>query len=177
MSLDQFSLPQSRRSPVTQRPASLRGDNSHSSPTAFYHSAMVLKYGISIALSWAACAGSSAAPCAPTLLSEAEAKQLVMLVPVAQSISQSGGTLIAEPCCKPSEPFYTFMVTTDLVKATLLENGLVGYFSVNKITGQVFDVADVESVGPQLRVLQQRLRAKHCVSEAVLDQNKDKTPQ
>ena len=45
---------------------------------------------------------------------------------------------------------------------------MLGYFSVNKVTGRVVNVADEDAVGKELEKLQAKLRAKHCIGQALV---------
>lgn len=42
------------------------------------------------------------------------------------------------------------MVITNATDSMVLDNGLVGYYAVSKVTAQVFDVADDEVMGPRV---------------------------
>jgi len=65
------------------------------------------------------------------------------------------------------DEFYFYEVlSTKSTTTNSLGNGVIGYFGVNKTTGQVVELNSTEpSVkGAELEKMQSRLRAKRCVS-------------
>ena len=113
--------------------------------------------------------------CVPTPLSEGEARQLVMAVSDAIAVEKAGGKVTAESYVPPQRKhvFYYFALTTTLTKATLLDNGIIGYFSVNKQTARVVNVAEKDVAGKELERLQVTLRAQHCIDQSLIDKEKD----
>jgi len=70
-----------------------------------------------------------------------------------------------------TETFYFYeLLSTKSTETTPLDNGVLGYFGVNKRTGQVVESnSEKPSVdGSELRKLQVRLRQKHCVGQDVV---------
>ena len=104
--------------------------------------------------------------CAATPLTQQEAERLVMAVPEAVTAEKIGGKL-SVVTWKPAHPntsFYYFMLlSTVSTPTTPLDNGMLGYFSINKETGRVVNDAGEVTVGKELERLQAKLRAKHCI--------------
>lgn len=116
--------------------------------------------------------------CPATPISIAEARQLATSVPEAISIKRAGGavTVISYMPPRHKDAFYYLVLMTTRTKQTLLNNGIIGYFSVNKVTGLVVNVADEDVVGEQLEKLQAELRAKRCISRALVVANQGVEP-
>jgi len=118
-------------------------------------------------------------PCTATTISRIEAERLVMSVADAVTARKIGGQLSVVEW-KPehaSDVFYYFMLlSTVSAPSTPLDNGMLGYFSVNKITGRVVDVAGGDAVGVELERLQATLRAKHCIDEKMIATGKNVEP-
>jgi len=94
-----------------------------------------------------------------------------MAIPAALTAHAAGGHVDARPSGPESKLFYTFMLLTDGKEPpTLLDNGLIGYFAVNRITGRVVEaVVGEESMrGETLENLQLRLRHAHCISDGLV---------
>ncbi len=62
--------------------------------------------------------------------------------------------------------FYT--VLTNKKQLTLLDNGLIGYFAVNKRTGQVVETASGALVQSKAETLQIEIRSQHCISPEIV---------
>jgi hypothetical protein len=121
---------------------------------------------------------ANAATCTPTKLSLSEATRLVTSIPEAITERQHGGDVLThsyEPKDGNSE-FYYFVLQTPDLQSTLLQNGLMGYYAVNKSTGEVWNVAPEETVGRDLKNLQRKLRAQHCVSPLIVSKNQNVEP-
>jgi hypothetical protein len=118
--------------------------------------------------------------CVPTHLSQKEAQRLVLTIPDAVAARKLGSKLSAvnyDPGPTYShEQFYYFMLLSSMTKATLLDNGIIGYFSVNKATGRILDVADEEVLDETLAKLQAALWVKHCVSQDLILKNQTIAP-
>lgn len=110
----------------------------------------------------------SAQTCTAKPLSRKEAAQLLEVIPAAQYAKKVGGTISALDWSPGhdyrDDVFYFFVVFTSPPTGTPLENGLLGYFGVNKSTGEVIDLNEKVVHDPALKELQKRLRTKHCVS-------------
>jgi hypothetical protein len=107
-------------------------------------------------------------PCTVTPLSRLEAERLVMAVPEAVTAEKMGGKLsvVAWKPAHPNASFYYFMLLSTVSSPTTpLNNGMLGYFSVDRETGRVINVAGEKTVGKELERLQARLRVKHCISQ------------
>ena len=122
--------------------------------------------------------------CVASRLSDDEASQLVMHVPDAIRAEHAGGklyTLDYAPDINYRKDLFIFFelhTKGDGVKTTLLENGLIGYFAVNKITGQVFNgLPEFGAItGKSLSKLQSKLRSAHCIGKALTAKYNDVTP-
>ncbi len=121
---------------------------------------------------------ASGQPCTNSPFTRDEARDLVKAVPDAIASKKMGGELSAVDWTPPTgynkEKFYLFeLLTTKSLPTTPLGNGVVGYFGVNKATGQVVELnSDKPAVlGPELKRLQQKLRTKHCVSRSLVKRN------
>jgi hypothetical protein len=117
--------------------------------------------------------------CVATPLSRKEAERLVLSVPDALVAKKLGGKLSAMAYKPPhsNDVFYYFtLLSTVSTPTTPLNNGMLGYFSVNKISGRVVNVADEDAAGKELEKLQAKLRAKHCIGQDVVLKNQDVAP-
>ena len=113
-------------------------------------------------------------PCVATPLSRKEAERLVLSIPDALAAKKMGGKLSAMESQPPhsNDSFYYFtLLSTISAPTTPLNNGMLGYFSVNKVTGRVVNVADEDTVGKELEKLQAKLRAKHCIGRGLVLKN------
>jgi hypothetical protein len=120
---------------------------------------------------WLISSSVASASCSPTPLSQAEGHDLVMGIPAAIAARASGGHVSAVPSGPKRRLFYTFMLLTDGKQPpTLLDNGLLGYFAVNRITGRVVEATAGEETmrGETLDRLQSRLRSEHCINDALV---------
>ena len=84
-------------------------------------------------------------PCPATPLSKKEAVDLLRFIPAAQAAQQIGGSISAVDW----SPGYTFrddvyyffmLLSTKSPPGSPLDNGMLGYFGVNKMTGQVVEL-------------------------------------
>jgi hypothetical protein len=113
---------------------------------------------------------SAQTSCVPTPLSPNEAKVLLKNIPEALSAKHIGGKLSVIDWSPGSsyrtESFYLYeLLSTKSTETTPLDNGVLGYFGVNKRTGQVVELnSDKPSVeGAELKRLQVRFRKEHCI--------------
>ena len=113
--------------------------------------------------------------CAPTILSQAEAKQLILKVPEALAAITLGGKLSTAVWKRPGvNDVYAFELRSTVSLPTApIDNGLIGYYSVSKKTGRVLDVAFEEVAGKKLEELQEKLRIKHCVGRSLVQEERD----
>lgn len=121
---------------------------------------------------------STQATCSPTPITPQEARQLLHAIPQAKASQRIGGAISIVDWTPGAgyrtERFYLFEVlSTKSTTTTPLDNGVIGYFGVNKATGQIVELnSEAPSVeGKQLRRLQDMMRAKHCVSDAQVKEN------
>ena len=77
-----------------------------------------------------------------SLLSKADGDKLILLTPEAQKAAKSGLLPSLHPSGRLSwaspHPSYTRLLTGD--RGGVLDNGILDYFTVDRITGQVYDV-------------------------------------
>ena len=125
-----------------------------------------------------AVAQSSVRPCLSTPITKHEAQDLVKAIPDAIASTKIGGDLSVVDWKPPkgynAGKFYLFeLLTTKSLPTTPLGNGVLGYFGVNKATGQVVELnSDKPAVeGPELRKLQDKLRVRHCISKDLVRRN------
>lgn len=118
--------------------------------------------------------------CRSSLLTPDEARDVVKAVPDAIASKKIGGELSvidwAPGNSYNTEKFYFFeLLTTNSLPTTPLGNGVLGYFGVSKVTGQVVELnsQSQEVQGAELRRLQQKLRTKHCVTKELTRRNLD----
>jgi hypothetical protein len=114
--------------------------------------------------------------CAPSLLSKDESQRLLSVIPAAESARRLGGRVDAVDWTRGAEfrndVYYFYMLLTDRKQATLLDNGLIGYFAVNKRTGSVVEAASGATVqGKALAMRQAEIRTRHCVTREMLNKN------
>ncbi len=83
------------------------------------------------------------AACLPRQLSKQEARRLVSIVPAAEAAKRLGGRIDAMDWFPGADfrndVYYFYVVLTDKKQVTVLDNGLIGYFAVNKKTGEVME--------------------------------------
>ena len=115
---------------------------------------------------------SGQAACSPSSLSPNEAKNLLKLTPQALAAKRIGGQLSVVDWSPGSgyrtESFYFYeLLSTKSTDTTPLDNGMLGYFGVNKRTGQVVELNSEKAAieGTELRRLQVRFRKEHCIGE------------
>ena len=126
----------------------------------------------------ASCAGLEKA-CTPSDISRTEAEKVLGSIPAALEAKHSGGTLSFVRWDPGSDfrsgRFYFFQLLSSTTSETPLDNGMIGYFGVNKKTGEVVELnsAKPHVDGTELQRLQKALRAKHCVTEQLVRANAD----
>lgn len=109
------------------------------------------------------------AACVPRPLSKEEARRLLSVVPAAAAAKRLGGRVDAMDWSPGpdfrNDLYYFFTVLTDKKQITILENGLIGYFAVNKTTGEVVEAtSDARVESKTLETVQGKIRAQHCIS-------------
>jgi hypothetical protein len=117
--------------------------------------------------------------CGPTPILRDEAEKLLGVVPEVLAAKHEGGKLTFvnwEP--GPDyrvRTFYFFQVLSTATSTTVLDNGMIGYFGVNRVTGEVVELnSDKPHVdGIDLKRLQTALRVKHCVNDKLVRANAD----
>jgi len=120
------------------------------------------------------------AQCRPTALSQREGQQLLEAIPQALAAQHAGGKLSVVEWNPGSgyraEVFYLYMLlSTKSLPTTPLDNGVLGYFGVNKTTGEVVELnSGKPSVqGTTLMKLQKKIRASHCIDRQLVIANQD----
>src|SRR5471032_73275 len=108
------------------------------------------------------------AGCTATPISQLEAQHLVTLIPQAVTAAQLGGKVEAmqwNPAYGKDLFFYFMLLSTVSPPNTPLDNGMLGYYAVNKLSGRVVEaVVGTETMrGQELESLQANVRAKHCI--------------
>lgn len=123
---------------------------------------------------------NSQAQCSATRLSTKEAEGLLRVIPEALEAEHLGGrvpvVMWSPGVSYRTDEFYFYqLVSTKSLATTPLDNGMIGYFGVSKITGQVVELnSDQRSVeGTELSRAQRTIRAKHCVSRDLVAQHQD----
>ena len=134
----------------------------------------VLSFAITTALA------APPASCKPSGLSLSEAQSLLEATDALSAARRSDGepSIISGSGGHHPGDFYYFVVygTGPAARASA-DGGLMGYFAVQTATGRVFDTVLTEEVtGATLASVQLRLRAKHCVTDAVLKEWSDVWP-
>lgn len=126
----------------------------------------------------ASCAGSGKT-CTPSEISGTEAEKVLGSIPAALAAKYSGGTLSFVKWDPGSDfrsgQFYFFQLLSSSTSDTPLDNGMIGYFGVNKRTGEVVELnSDKPHVdGTELQRVQKALRIKHCITEKLVRANAD----
>ena len=109
------------------------------------------------------------AACVPRPLLNEEARRLLSMVPMADAAKRLGSRIDAMDWLPGSDfrndVYYFYTVVTDKKQVTILENGLIGYFAVNKTTGEVMEATSDKRVESKaLETMQGKIRAQHCIS-------------
>ena len=109
------------------------------------------------------------AACAPRPLSREEARRLLSVVPAAAAAKRLGGRVDAMDWLPGpdfrNDVYYFFTALTDKKEVTVLENGLIGYFAINKTTGQGVEATSGTAVQSNaLEAMQGKIRGQHCIS-------------
>ena len=121
--------------------------------------------------------------CSPTGITQEEAETLVEATLELNAVRQSGGKsgpVVYTPT-EDYSPFFYYFVVYDSVPARRTSAAVrpVGYFAVQHSTGKVFDLKpspkDLDDE-PGLKLLQQKLRRQHCVTDEVLEKWHDSEP-
>ncbi len=145
-----------------------------------------LRPSLLAALAWlsvAASASAAEAPCISSKLTRAEAEQLVLQVPAVLAIQGSGGKVEAQDWQpagaygRSSTFFYYFALQRPKLETLPLQSGLVGHFAVNVYSGRVVSLDGGGEVDNAALVkLQSQLRAKHCISAQLVQENAEISP-
>ena len=132
-----------------------------------------LSLGMTIAL-----AAPPAPSCKPSGFSFEEAQSLLEATDDLRAVRRAGDELSISGSGDGSGDFYYFVVYGAGPRARAsADGGLIGYFAVQTATGRVFDQGLIQEVtGTVLGSMQRRLRAEHCVTEAVLNKWNDVWP-
>src|SRR5438270_4062052 len=115
--------------------------------------------------------------CSPTHISRDEAEKLLAVVPEALAAKHAGGKLTFVNWEAGSDynvnAFYLFQVLSTATSTTVLDSGIIGYFGVNKLTGEVVELNSDKPLvdGTDLKRMQVSLRAKHCINEQLVRAN------
>jgi len=116
--------------------------------------------------------------CSPAPLSQDDARNLVRLIPDALAAQRIGGKLTVidwKPGHDYREDVFFFfeLLSTKSLPTTPLDNGVLGYFGVNRTTGEVVQLdSDTWIKGATLKRLQDKLRASHCISADLVRKNR-----
>lgn len=104
------------------------------------------------------------AVCTPRSLSRHEAIETLRLIPRAVIARRSGATVSAFPWrAGLGADFWSFMLMGSPPTHTFLDNGIMGYFSVNRRTARVIDL-NLEVVhGIELDRYRRRIVRTHCL--------------
>ncbi len=100
----------------------------------------------------------------------------MLAIPAALAAKESGGQVSAEQWfpgedCRIEEFYFFMLLSTVGTPNTPLNNGMLGYFGVHKVTGKVVELNSSEpSVrGDKLLKVQLRLMTKHCITPSVVN--------
>jgi hypothetical protein len=123
---------------------------------------------LSMLLAASSAVGAQAA-CVPKPLSREEARHLLTVIPAIDAAKRLGGRIDATDWSPGSDfrndIYYFYMVLTNKRQVTLLDNGLIGYFAVNKRTAQVVETTSGAPVQSKaLETMQTEIRSQHCIS-------------
>lgn len=120
------------------------------------------------------------AQCSATRLSTKEAESLLRVTPGALEAKRLDGKLSivlwSPGASYRTDEFYFYqLLSSKSLPTTPLDNGMIGYFGVNKVTGQVVEMnSDKPSVeGTELSRVQQAVRAKHCIGSDLVARHQD----
>ena len=118
--------------------------------------------------------------CSPSALAPEEARNLLKMIPDALAATKTGGKLSLVdwspgPHYRLDEFYFYELLTTKSLPTTPLDNGVIGYFGVNKFTGQVVELnsPDPEVKGTGLEKMQTSLRTRHCVGRDLVRKYQD----
>ena len=115
--------------------------------------------------------------CQPTEISRSEARSLVEAVPGNLAVEDRGGKLMIEgwePDGGRNDEFFFFGAWASEEGRTSADNGLMGYFNVNKRTARVSDGVLFDEIhGKELEKLQMKLRRKHCIGRDLVEARRD----
>ncbi|MGH9756305.1 MAG: hypothetical protein ACRD4M_01085 [Candidatus Acidiferrales bacterium] len=118
------------------------------------------------------------AGCAPTEISASEAEILIYFLPASEAVRAQGydvGWERQESQKLNQKDFYVFWV----YDATRPSNGsvTVGYFSVNKHTGEVWGDSEEQFItSKSILAIQKILRRNHCINEGIIRKYTDRRP-
>lgn len=108
--------------------------------------------------------------CVPRAFSRVEAEGILRTIPQVLVLRPSADdpSLVewSPGATYRTEDFFFFEVLASRRRATVLDNGVIGYFGVNKSTGEVLELNSPRRFvwGPALERLQNKLRAEHLRS-------------
>ena len=112
--------------------------------------------------------------CTSQPVPESALRALLQVLPDVATAKQAGGKISVMPWNPGSEyridVFFFYMVSTSSSgPPVLLDNGLIGYFGINKKTGEVYEFVTQEPVTAKaLTNLQRQLRTKYCISDQAI---------
>jgi len=132
---------------------------------------------ISAAMQWSLALGG----CTATPISQLEAQHLVTLIPQAVIAAGLGGKVEAkqyDPSDGKDMFFYFMLLSSVSPPNTPLDNGMLGYYAVNKLSGQVIEaVVGAETMrGQELERFQAKVRAKHCIGQTLVSKSEKLAP-
>jgi hypothetical protein len=117
--------------------------------------------------------GTAAACSAASKLTDDDARILLYVTPAAVAARQAGTDVDIEPSA-PSEQFpasdyfVAALVSQKPTSGSVLGNGILGYFAVDKRSGEVESTTDFTSVnGKELSRVQAYMRRSHCITAAI----------
>jgi hypothetical protein len=113
----------------------------------------------------------AAGSCTPSQISAKEAESIVLRIPLATNAKPTYAYL-NDNGYYPR--FYVFELRTGNRRAsreTILSNGLMGRFAVNKATGDVWsaDADDIHVQGSELSRIQAKVRRAHCIGKELVE--------
>jgi len=121
--------------------------------------------------------------CSTTPLSPIEAKHLLKFIPQAITAKKAGGKLDVvnwnPGTSYRKDLFYFFflLVNDKGMQKTVLNNGVIGYFAVNKIDGDVFEALVPSIIEDKvLMKMQAKIRTKHCIGKDLIEKYQDILP-
>lgn len=122
--------------------------------------------------------------CTATPFSREEAKYLLTFIPQAV-IARRAGSKIEAVNWNPGPSyrkdlffFYLLLASGSGMHTTMLDNGVIGYFAVNKVTGRVVGgpSGDQTIEGEALMRVQTKLRTEHCINQNLVDKYEATSP-